>query len=288
MPVGACLNRSSFHRDLRNDWSWGQRSRPSHVLIPTPWQSNRNRFIWTTACAAALTMLACTISGCGLMSSPPPPNPSPEAAADVAEPPGPEAKIAISYAKHGDYLSSMVVTKYSAANTITTIPKGGRGVASTVLFEGGVVVWQADINKSDLSGFPGFGQRIPYAVTHVKYGEIPRGFTQTSPDSGPPEPLEPDHYYVFAVIRASGSTNYEAVKVQSDGGLIAYNAEPRAGDSFQLCCNIAPDFTVTAAGTADMESPSAPDSMATPENGGGDSDMDSAAPDGGSSGSAVP
>jgi hypothetical protein len=147
----------------------------------------------------------------------------------------------------------MVVTKYSAASTLTTVNKGSRGVASTVLFEGGVVVWQVDISPDTLSSFPGWGKRIPYAVTHVKYGEVPRGFAQTSPDSGPPEPLEPDHYYVFSVIRASGSTNYEAVKVQSDGQLMAYNADPRAGDSFQLCCNIAPDFTVTAAGTTDND-----------------------------------
>jgi hypothetical protein len=122
-----------------------------------------------------------------------------------------------------------------------------------------------DINPDTLSSFPGLGKRIPYAVTHVKYGEVPRGFAQTSPDTGPPEPLEPDHYYVFSVIRASGSTNYEAVKVQSDGQLMAYNADPRAGDSFQLCCNIAPDFTVTAAGTAGSDASGAPDSMAAPD-----------------------
>src|ERR1700748_3343882 len=124
-----------------------------------------------------LLMLLGGIAGCGLGNALPPPNPAPEAnGGETQEPPGPEAKIAISYAKHGDYLSSMVVTKYSAANTITTVPKGNRGVASTILFVGGVVVWQVDIDKDTLSGFPGLGKRIPYAVTHVKYGEVPQGF----------------------------------------------------------------------------------------------------------------
>jgi hypothetical protein len=232
------------------------------VRIFTTRALNHNSMIRTAACAIAMAMLLCVTNGCDLVNHPPPPNPSPEAAAGAPEPAGPEAKIAISYAKPGDYLSSMVVTKYSAANTITTVPKGSRGVASTILFEGGIVVWQVDINKDTLSGFPGLGKRIPYAVTRVKYGEVPQGFAQTAPDSGPPEPLEPDHYYVFSVIRASGSTNYEAVKVQSDGGLMAYNADPRAGDSFQLCCNIAPDFTVTAAGASDMEPSAGPDTMA--------------------------
>jgi hypothetical protein len=192
-------------------------------------------------------------------------------------PAGPEAKINISYSKSGDYLSSLVVTKYSAANTIATANQGG-GVATTILFEGGIPVWQVDISKSMLSGLPGIGAPAPYAVTQVKYGQVPRGFQQTVPEAEPPEPLEADHYYVFAVIRASGSTNYEAVKVQADGSLTAYNADPRAGDSFQLCCNIGPDFTVTAAGTDESASPpadssapdsagAAPDSSANPDSG---------------------
>jgi hypothetical protein len=235
------------------------------VLIFITRPLNRCSGFLAAARAIMLLMLLGGIASCGLGNPLPPPNPVPEAnSSETQEPPGPEAKIAISYAKHGDYLSSMVVTKYSAANTITTVPKGSRGVASTILFVGGVVVWQVDIDKDTLSGFPGLGKRIPYAVTHVKYGEVPQGFVQSAPDSGPPEPLEPDHYYVFSVIRASGSTNYEAVKVQSDGALMAYNADPRAGDSFQLCCNIAPDFTVTAAGAADAEPVAAPDS-ATPD-----------------------
>jgi hypothetical protein len=80
----------------------------------------------------------------------------------------------------------------------------------------------------------------------VKYGQMPAGFSQTAPDSGPPEPLEPSTYYVFSVTRASGSTSFEAVKVDSDGSLEAYAAEPRAGTSFSLCCNVSADFSASA------------------------------------------
>ena len=78
------------------------------------------------------------------------------------------------------------------------------------------------------------------------YGKLPANYASTVPESGPPQPLEPDHYYVFAVIRGSGATSYEAVKVNADGSLEAYAAEPRAGDSFRLCCDLAPDFLVNA------------------------------------------
>jgi hypothetical protein len=36
------------------------------------------------------------------------------------------------------------------------------------------------------------------------------------------------------------------VKVNGDGSLEAYEADPRAGSSFWLCCNLAGDFTLTA------------------------------------------
>jgi hypothetical protein len=233
-----------------------------------------NSVIWRqiTSIVGAIA-LPCVIAGCSLFGhGVPPPNPVPDTTSNDAsnQAPSPEAKINISYSKPNDYLSSMVVTKYSAANTIATTPKGSNGVATTVLFEGGVVVWQADIDISTISGLPGIGSKKPYIVSHVKYGEIPRGFQQAAPESGPPEPLEPDNYYVFSVIRASGSTNYEAVKVQADGSLVAYDADPRAGNSFQLCCNVAPDFTVTAAGSENTQPPvvPAPDAdSATPASG---------------------
>jgi hypothetical protein len=69
---------------------------------------------------------------------------------------------------------------------------------------------------------------------------------QTIPDAEPPEPLEPDNFYIFSVTRKSGSISYEAVKVNADGSLEAYEADPRAGTSFRLCCNLSSDFTVVA------------------------------------------
>ena len=240
-----------------------------------------------------MILLSCLISSCALFhhGAPAPPSSDNGASSGANQTPsGPEAKINISYSKPSDYLSSLIVTKYAAANTIATDSNRKGGVATTVLFEGGVAVWQVDINPSTFSGLPGIGSRRPYIVKHVKYGEIPQGFQQTAPDNGPPEPLEPDNYYVFSVIRASGSTNYEAVKVQADGSLVAYNADPRAGDSFRLCCNLTPDFTVTAAGSENPEPPvvapdadssSAPDS-GMPNIGGSDSGSpDSGSPDSG-------
>lgn len=162
-----------------------------------------------------------------------------------AAPPGPDAKIRISYSRPDDFLSSLVVTEYSSAETVLseagTVPS-----ASIVRFEGGVVVWQIGIEKSLLTDVPMIGKSKPYAVTEVKYGTLPPHFVATTPESGPPEPLEPDHYYVFTVTRASGSTSYEAVKINGDGSLEAYTADPRAGTSFQLCCNVAPDFVINA------------------------------------------
>lgn len=241
----------------------------------TAYNSVVRRLAASIAVALALSFV---IDGCALFGhGVPSPNQPPDSAASndaSSQTPSPEAKINISYSKPNDYLSSMIVTKYSAANTIATTPKGSSGVATTVLFEGGVVVWQADIDMSTISGLPGIGSKKPYIVSHVKYGEIPRGFQQTAPESGPPEPLEPDNYYIFSVIRASGSTNYEAVKVQADGSLVAYDADPRAGNSFQLCCNLAPDFTVTAAGSENSQAPvvTAPDTdSAAPDNGGDES-----------------
>jgi hypothetical protein len=47
---------------------------------------------------------------------------------------------------------------------------------------------------------------------------------------------------VFQIERQSGSTSYQAVKVLADGSLQAYNAQPRAGSSYLLCCNVTSDF----------------------------------------------
>lgn len=165
---------------------------------------------------------------------------------DNAPLPGPEAKIHISYAHPNDFLSSLTVTKYSAAQTVLALDaKDGRAPA-IIRFDGGVGVWQIDVDKSLLSDVPVLGHDKAYALTEVKYGVVPARFVQSLPEGEPPEPLESDHYYIFTVTRASGSTSYEAVKVDSDGSLEAFEAEPRAGTSFRLCCNVGADFTITA------------------------------------------
>ncbi len=162
-----------------------------------------------------------------------------------ASPSGPEAKIHISYSRPSDFLSSLAVTEYSSAETVFT--ESGKGPqASIVRFNGGVVIWQIGVAKGLLTDVPMLGEHKPHALTEVVYGKLPANFVSTIPDSGPPQPLEPDHYYVFTVARESGATSYEAVKVNADGSLEAYAAEPRAGDSFRLCCDLALDFVVNA------------------------------------------
>jgi hypothetical protein len=169
----------------------------------------------------------------------------PAQTSDDGSPPGPEAKINISYSRPGDFLNSLTVTEYSSAEAVLT--ESGKGPpASIVRFEGGIVVWQIGVAKGMLADVPMLGEHKPYALTEVVYGKLPANFASTIPDSGPPQPLEPDHYYVFTVVRESGATSYEAVKVNADGSLEAYAAQPRAGDSFRLCCDLAPDFVVNA------------------------------------------
>lgn len=166
-------------------------------------------------------------------------------AADNASPAGPEAKINISYSRSGDFLNSLTVTEYSAAETVLT--ESGKGPSASIIrFEGGVVIWQIGVDKKLLAHVPVFGERNSYTVSQVIYGKLPANFVSTVPDSGPPQPLQADHYYVFTVTRASGVISYEAVKVNGDGSLEAYAAEPRAGDSFRLCCDVAADFVVNA------------------------------------------
>src|SRR5262249_39505529 len=137
------------------------------------------------------------------------------------------------------------VAEYSGAETVLT--ESGKGPSASIIrFEGGVIVWQIAVTKTLLADVPMLGERKSYAVTEVTYGKLPANFVATVPESGPPQPLQPDHYYVFTVTRSSGVTSYEAVKVNGDGSLEAYAAEPRAGDSFRLCCDLAPDFVVNA------------------------------------------
>lgn len=189
-----------------------------------------------------------TVLGCASRDSSSETTPSSNASPATEAIPGPEAKIQISYSHPNDYLSSMVVTKYSAAQVLETYATKA-GSASVVRFDGGVTVWQFAVEEQMLAGVPMLGrkERRREAPKEVKYGVLPGDFRQSMPENGPAEPLEPNHYYVFAVTRGSGSVSYEAVKVNGDGSLEAYEADPRAGTSFRLCCDVAADFTITPA-----------------------------------------
>ncbi len=217
--------------------------------------------------AAGLLAIAAAGSGCSLLAKPPSPAPPADSASDAqspddSAPAGPEAKIHISYSHPGDYLQALVVTKYSGAETIAP----GAAGASIVRFDGGVEVWRFGDEQGVFSDLPMGGSTKNFAVSEVKYGNLPAHFVETTPDSGPPEPLEPDHFYVFAVTRASGSTSYQAVKVNPDGSLQGYDADPRAGASFSLCCNVSADFTISAP-TAPVDLPPMPDSGANQDSG---------------------
>jgi hypothetical protein len=164
---------------------------------------------------------------------------------DNAPPPGSDAKINISYSRPGDFLNSLAVSEYSGAETVLT--ESGKGPSASIIrFEGGVVVWQIAVTKRLLADIPMLGERKSHALKQVIYGKLPADFVSTVPESGPPQALQADHYYVFTVTRASGAISYEAVKVNGDGSLEAYAAEPRAGDSFRLCCDLSADFVVNA------------------------------------------
>lgn len=217
------------------------------------------------ALAAIFALFAPIVSGCALfhskggarVKSPVAPNPTEGGSAAVASP---QAKVHISYAQPNDFITSLVVTKYYNAETLLTSP-GANGASSIVRFDGGAVVWQFGVDKGLLRGVPVIGahEDRPYQIAEIEYAVVPKGFTQQTPESGPPEPLEPDHFYVFAVTRASGSVSYEAVKVNGDGTLEAYAADPRAGTSYRLCCDVAADFTITEPAASSDQPPMAGD-----------------------------
>jgi hypothetical protein len=110
-----------------------------------------------------------------------------------------------------------------------------------VRFDGGVPIWEFKADESTFGSITGVGAG-KYALKSIEYSKVPAHFTQVIPEEGPPEPLDRGSYYVFQIDRQSGSTSYQAVKVLADGSLQAYNAQPRAGSSYLLCCNIATEF----------------------------------------------
>ena len=164
------------------------------------------------------------------------------ASANEGEPlPPPIANVAVSYKRPGDALVRATVIKFFGADVIANHPRDAAHTESVVRFDGGVPIWAFKADESTFGSITGVGAG-KYALKNIEYAKVPAHFTQVIPEEGPPEPLDRGSYYVFQIDRQSGSTSYQAVKVLADGSLQAYNAQPRAGSSYLLCCNIATEF----------------------------------------------
>jgi hypothetical protein len=165
-----------------------------------------------------------------------------ESGSGEANSPPPGATVSISYAHKGDYLASLSVSKFNGAEMVESRNLDPQHVASIIRFDGGVTVWEIKADTGVFSELPVVGSGDKFTAKSVTYGKLPPHFAQVTPETGPPEPLEAGHYYIFAAQRASGTLSYEAVRVEPDGSLDGYEAEPRAGTSYALCCNVNPDF----------------------------------------------
>jgi hypothetical protein len=159
---------------------------------------------------------------------------------DQTQRPATPTSIQISYAKTDDTLQSVVVSQFTGAAVLRTSGQGD-AEASLVRFDGGVPIWQFHANRSVLNPISEI-EKAPYHVTTIEYGKVPKGFEQDTPESGPPPPLDAGGYYIFAITRGSGATSYQAVRVRTDLTIQAYDADPRAGTSYNLCCNVSADF----------------------------------------------
>ncbi len=211
---------------------------------------------------AMLAAVTSTAPGCSLFkkpshapSIPPAENQTPSTSAAAP------TSVQITYAKTNDSLKSVLVTKFTGASILRTRDESG-GEAALVRFDGGVPVWQFHSNRSVLNPLNAIGKN-PDRVATVDFGKLPPGFMQDIPDVGPPAPLDPGGYYVFVIERASGATSYQVVKVNSDLTLEVYDAEPRAGTSYKLCCNVSSDFAEPTPAD-DTEQPDAPPTDAPP------------------------
>jgi hypothetical protein len=167
-----------------------------------------------------------------------------EAPSPAATPATPTVTLHISYAHRDDYLASVSVSKFASA---TLIPeRGGRPGSALVRFEGGEPIWEIAANRgvsgSLLGHMPGVKENKKFMLTEVTYGSVPKNFSKEEPENSDPEPLEPGKYYIFTVQRASGAIGYQAVHITDDGVIEGYEGQPRAGTSYELCCNLAPDF----------------------------------------------
>jgi hypothetical protein len=155
--------------------------------------------------------------------------------------PPPVANVAISYRRPGDTLARATVIKFFGAEVIANHQRDSTRTESVVRFDGGVPIWEFKADEGAFSSLTGVGGSR-YSLKSIEYAKVPPSFTQILPEEGPPEPLDRGSYYVFQIERQSGSVSYQAVKVLADGSLQAYNAQPRAGSSYLLCCNVTSDF----------------------------------------------
>lgn len=202
----------------------------------------RARLSWILVPTAVLLTLALGIGGCSLLKSDDTTADDEAAQGDTGEPlPPPVANIAVSYKRPGDALARATVTKFFGAEVIETKARDAAHAESVVRFDGGVPIWEFKATESGIGSLTGIGAR-KYALKSIDYGKVPQNFAQVLPEEGPPEPLDRGSYYVFEIERGSGSTSYQAVKVAADGSLQAYNAQPRAGSSYLLCCNVSSEF----------------------------------------------
>ena len=162
--------------------------------------------------------------------------------ANEGEPlPPPVANVAINYRRPGDALARATVIKFFGAEVIANHQRDATKTESVVRFDGGVPIWEFKADEGTFGSLTGVGS-AKYALKSIEYAKVPDHFSQVLPEEGPPEPLDRGSYYVFQIERASGSISYQAVKVLADGSLQAYNAQPRAGSSYLLCCNVTADF----------------------------------------------
>ncbi|MGO9058651.1 MAG: hypothetical protein ACLQU2_14870 [Candidatus Binataceae bacterium] len=169
-------------------------------------------------------------------------------ASPEATPTPPSVTVNIGYAHRDDYLDSLNVAKFASATQLSA--RGLKPGSELVRFEGGEPVWEiaADrgLSGSLLGHMPGVAENKKFALTQVTYGNLPKNFLKSTPENSDPEPLEQGKYYIFTVRRATGTVSYQAVHITDDGTVESYDAQPRAGTSYELCCNVATDFVSTS------------------------------------------
>jgi len=198
----------------------------------------RRRRASTLVLATSMAALGINLSSCSWLKRD---EPAEYIAVEVqTQRPETPPSVEISYAKPDDTLESVAVSQYTGAAVLRTFGQGDQE-SSLVRFDGGVPIWQFHSGRSMLNPIS-VVQKSSYHVTKIEYGKLPSGFVQDEPETGPPPPLYAGGYYIFAITRASAAVSYQAVRVQPDLTLQVYDADPRAGTSFRLCCNVSSDF----------------------------------------------